>query len=422
MAAVGGSLEGESASRAPTIKTSMANHWWERDDLHCAGGSLRFGDREVAALARAAGTPLYLYSGARVQANLRRLGRALAARSLDHRVFYAMKANRHAPLLTLLKLTGRCGIDACSPGELRLALACGFHEAEISFTGTSLSDADLDCLGRHPEVWVNLDSLSAIRRLGERAPGREIGLRINPGLGVGYGDNELLQYSGSRTTKFGIYRDRFPEALALAREYGLRVTGLHLHTGCGYLTPQLPTWERILEASWWFIEQLPGLCRVNVGGGLGIPLVADDAPLDLEAWSAILARQLGGRGLQIHVEPGDYLVKDAGLLVLEVNTVERKEQTLFVGVNGGFNLHIEPAFYQLPLEVVPCRAPAPAAPLQRVTIAGNINEALDLLAENILLPPVAEGDLLALLNAGGYGAAMSSHHCARGEFTEYLLL
>jgi diaminopimelate decarboxylase len=400
----------------------MTNDWWTRDDLQYAGGTLRFGGREVAALARSAGTPLYLYHAGRIRANLRRLARALEARSLDYRIFYAMKANRHVPLLTFLKLLGECGIDACSPGELRLARQCGFHEAEISVTGTSLSDADLDFLCRHPEVWLNLDSLSAIRRLGERAPGREIGLRINPGLGVGYSANELLRYSGAKTTKFGIYRDRFPEALAVAREHDLRVTGLHLHTGCGYLTPQLPAWERILEASRWFIEQVPGLRHVNVGGGLGIPLVADDAPLDLEAWSEILARQLGGRDLQIRIEPGDYLVKDAGLLVLEVNTVEHKEETLFAGVNGGFNLHIEPAFYQLPLEVVPCRAPSRDSEFQKCTIAGNINEALDLLADGILLPTLAEGGLLAFLNAGGYGAAMSSNHCVRGEFAEYLLL
>jgi diaminopimelate decarboxylase len=399
----------------------MANYWWEREDLQYAAGALQFGGQDVAALARAAGTPLYLYHAARIRSNLRRLSRALESRSLDYRIFYAMKANRHAPLLTFLKLAGGCGIDACSPGELRLARQCGFREMEISFTGTSLSDADLGWLCRHPEVWVNLDSLSAIRRLGERAPGRAIGLRINPGLGVGYSTNERLRYSGSKTTKFGIYRDRFPEALALARESGLRVTGLHLHTGCGYLTPQLPAWERILAATQWFIEQVPGLQHVNIGGGLGIPLVADDAPLDLEAWSEILARQLGRRGLQIWVEPGDYLVKDAGLLVLEANMVERKQETLFVGVNGGFNLHIEPAFYQLPLEVVPCRAPAFAAPLHRATVAGNINEALDLLAENVLLPAIEEGDLLAFLNAGGYGAAMSSNHCVRGEFAEHLL-
>src|SRR3954453_22693931 len=118
----------------------MNIHWWERDDLCYVDGALRFGGHDVAGLARAAGTPLYLYHAGRIRSNLRRLARALESRSLEHHIFYAMKANRHAPLLTFLKLSGLCGIDACSPGEVRLARACGFGEAEISFTGTSLSD------------------------------------------------------------------------------------------------------------------------------------------------------------------------------------------------------------------------------------------------------------------------------------------
>jgi hypothetical protein len=97
--------------------------------------------------------------------------------------------------------------------------------------------------------------------------------------------------------------------------------------------------------------------------------------------------------------PGDYLVKDAGVLVLEVNTVERKGRTLYAGVNGGFQLHIEPAFYQLPLVPVPVRAASPRARLQPTTIAGHINEALDILHAGAPLPPLANGDLLAFLRA-----------------------
>ena len=115
------------------------------------------------------------------------------------------------------------------------------------------------------------------------------------------------------------------------------------------------------------------------------------------------------------------------MLVLRVNTVERKRSTDFVGVDGGFNLVIEPFFYSLPCQPVPVRVADPATAfaderLDTVTIAGNINEALDVWAEGIALPPLAEGDLLAFLNAGGYGSAMSSNHCMRGQFHERLLL
>ena len=398
---------------------SDAAAWWRRPDLGYRGGTLRLGRHDLQRLADRSGTPLYAYHAPRVLANLARLRAALAGRGLRTRVFYAMKSNRFPPLLRLLRRAGRCGVDVCSPAELLLARRCGFAERDISYTGTSMSEEDARCLARHSGVHVNCDSLASLRRLARLSPGRSVGLRINPAIGLGYRRNRRLRYAGGAATKFGIYREQFPAALDLAARGGLRVAGLHFHAGCGFLTPQLPALDQVLTAARPFIAALPGLDYVNIGGGLGIPLVAGDRPLDLAAWSRLLARHFRRDKFEVWLEPGDYLVKDAGVLLLEVNTVERKERTLFVGVNGGFNLHPEPAFYRLPLEPVPCRwRPAPR---RRVTLAGNINEALDLLGEGVTLPLPQEGDLIAFLNAGGYGAAMSSNHCMRGSFGEVLL-
>lgn len=393
--------------------------WWERPDLAPRAGRLQFAGHDLEALARAGGTPLYVYSGARVVANLGRLHATLKRATRAHRVFYAMKSNRFAPLLCALRASGECGVDVCSPAELLLARSCGFREEDISYTGTAMSESDAQVLARHPGVIVNCDSLSSLRRLGRLCPGRAIGLRINPGLGLGYRKNQLLRYAGGDVTKFGIYAEQFPAALALARELGLRVTGLHFHTGCGFLTPQLPVLDRIFARVKAFIAQVPELRSVNLGGGLGIPLVAGDAPLDLAAWGALVQRHFGRAPFTVCIEPGDYLSKDAGVLLLEVNTVEEKAGTLFVGVDGGFNIHLEPAFYALPLEPVPCIARTTAP--RRVTLAGNINEALDIFSRDVRLPLPAEGDVIALLNAGGYGSAMSSNHCLRGQFREMIL-
>lgn len=393
--------------------------WWARDDLHYQDGQLYLAGHNLAALAHSAGTPVYAYSAGRVAANLARLEAALTAHQVRHKIFYALKANRYLPLLTALKLAGHCGVDVCSPGELRLARQVGFREAEITYTNTSVSIADLAVLQRHPQVWVNCDSLSTIRRLGERCPGRAVGLRINPQLGAGY--HPALRYAGEKATKFGIYPDRFEEALALAYSFGLQIKTLHFHAGSGYLTPELDTFAAILARTAWFLDRCPTIDTLDIGGGLGVPLVEQHRPLDLERWATIIAAHAQQYNLEIHLEPGDYLVKDAGVLILEVNSVEEKGGTTFVGVNGGFNLQNLAVYYDTPFIVAPL-AIADAAPLQKVTIAGNINEAIDLLAEDILLPPLQEGDLLALLNAGGYGSASSSNHCMRGNFSEYLLL
>ncbi|MBM2854946.1 MAG: putative diaminopimelate decarboxylase, partial [Steroidobacteraceae bacterium] len=360
-----------------------------------------------------------VYCAARVRDNLMRLRTALASHGVEHDAFFAIKANRYAPLVTYLKLLGRCGIDACSPAELRYAREVGFEEAEISYTGTSVSESDLDCLQRHPGVHINCDSLSTIRRLGQRCPGRRIGIRVNPELGAGY--NDMMRYAGEKATKFGIYRDRFEEAIAVAHAAGMRVETMHFHFGSGYIGNAVEVLDQVLERVGALLDAHPEIRTLNIGGGLGVRLAETEISIDLERWAAIVARHVVRRGLRVQVEPGDYLMKDAGVLLVRVNTVEDKAGTRFVGIDAGFNIQNLAAYYHTPFIVAPLGRAA-GAPLVRVTIAGNINEAIDLLAEDVELPALAEGDLLALLNVGGYGSSASSNHCMRGEFREYLLL
>ena len=406
-------------SALPEREPASRPVWWEREDLCYHDGRLLLAGEDVGRLAAEAGMPLYLYALDRVEANARRVHRALADSGCRPQLYYAMKANRFPPLLERLARSGICGLDICSPAELDLGLASGFGPDRISFTGTGVSNRDLDRLLTHGDLTINCDTVGMIRRIGERRPGRSIGIRVNPGFGTGYGDSERLTYAGERSTKFGIYREQWAEALAMAARFGLTITSLHFHVGCGYLTRQLDGWERAVGAALAFIDDLPDLRLVNVGGGLGLPHRESDEGLDLTRWSAILRRHFARRGLTVAAEPGDYIVKDAGVLVLCVTDVEWKRRTRFVSVNGGFNLHPEPAFYELPCEPVACR-PRPGE-WERVTIAGNINEALDIWAADTPMPPLAEEDFIAFLNAGGYGAAMSSNHCMRGEFIERAL-
>jgi len=391
--------------------------WWERADLGYRDGRLQFAGQDLETIAQASGTPTFVYSAARVRANLERLRGALDAARVPHEAFYAIKANRYAPLVGALQASGRCGIDACSPAELLYALKAGFAETQVSYTGTSVADADLDVLARHPGVHVNCDAISTIRRLGQRCPGRRIGIRINPELGAGY--NEKLRYAGEKPTKFGIYRDRFDEALAVAGEAGMSVEVLHFHIGSGYQGDALTVLDQVLLRAGELLDANPRIRTVNVGGGLGLRVAESDVPVDVERWAAVIARHALARGLRIQVEPGDYLVKDAGVLLVRANTVEDKAGTRFVGVDAGLGIQNLFAYYRTPMVPAPLRPAAGAH--ERVSIAGNINEAIDLLAEDVELPPITEGDLLALLNVGGYGSAAASNHCMRGEFREHLL-
>jgi diaminopimelate decarboxylase len=391
--------------------------WWTRAGLEVRDQRLLFAGHDAERIAREHGTPLYVYDPERVTANVGRLRAAFERAGVPHRIHYALKANRHPEYLASLRSLGDVGIDACSPQEVSLALEAGWQPREISYTGTNLSERDLDVILPQPLV-LNLDSLSAIRRVARRARGRAIGLRINPQVGTGY--SAQLTYAGEKPTKFGIYPDRFDEALELARESGLEVRGLHFHIGSGWLRAGLDAFFDALERGAELARRVPGIEYFNVGGGLGIPLQQTDRGVDLDAYAQGIARHLGPLGLTVFLEPGDFLAKDAAILLVEVVTVEDKGGVRFVGVDCGFNAFNLPAIYHYHQEIVLCRA-ADATPTMSCTVAGHINEAGDLFAEGCRLPEVREGDVLAFLSAGGYGASMASRHCARPPAAELVV-
>ena len=386
--------------------------WWVRPGLDVRAGRLEIAGEDVESLARRHGTPLFVYDRTRFRENALRLGEALDRAGLRHVLRFALKANPEPRILEVLR--DLVGIDACSPGEVGRAIDCGWRPEEISFTGTNVSERDLDVLLASP-IHINLDAISQIERLGRRAPGRTIGLRINPAAGAGY--HPGLAYSGERPTKFGIYEGRLPEALAAAARHGLTVDTIHFHAGSGWLGADgLADFEAALErvaaiAAGLMADGHP-IEEVNVGGGLGVPARADERAIDLDAYAGVIARHLGPLDVIVGCEPGDYIAKDAAILVGEVVTVEDRGGTRFVGLDLGWNVNCSYFIYHYAQEIVVCRAPD-APRTQIVTVAGHINEAGDVFAEDYPMPPVAEGDIVAILNAGGYHQAMSSTHCLR---------
>jgi diaminopimelate decarboxylase len=393
--------------------------WWVRPGLDIAAGRLQIAGADAEALAREHGTPLFVYDRTRFAENARRLQGALATTGLQYRVRFALKANPLPEILEVFRgqgapgTPGSIGIDACSPGEVERAIDCGWRPDEISYTGTNVSERDLDVLLEHG-IHVNLDAISQIERYGRRAPGTVIGIRIDPGVGAGYNDH--LEYSGDRPTKFGIELDRLDEAVAAAGRHDLAIDTVHFHAGSGWLAEGLPGFEAALLRAVDAVGRLRALghqvVEVNVGGGLGMPAREEERSVDLDAYADVLSRSLGPLGVVVACEPGDYLSKDAAILLGEVVTVERRRGVTFVGLDIGWNVNCAYFIYRYAQELVVCRSPD-APRTERVTVAGHINEAGDVFAEDYPMPPVEEGDMVALLNAGGYLQAMSSTHCLR---------
>ena len=390
-----------------------------RPGLDIVNGRLLVAGLDPEALARELGTPLFVYDRTRFAENARELQAALCAAGLAYRVRFALKANPLPEVLAVFRALGEpgdpasVGIDACSPGEVERAIECGWRADEISFTGTNVSERDLDVLLAR-RVHVNLDGISQVERYGRRAPGSTIGIRIDPGAGAGYNDH--LAYAGDRPTKFGIAIDRLDDALAAARRHDLTIDTVHFHAGSGWLAEGLAGFERALIGAVEAVTRLRTagcpIVEVNVGGGLGRPAREDERPVELDAYAATLARHLGPLDVVVACEPGDYLAKDAAILLGEVVTVEHRRGVTFVGLDIGWNVNCAYFIYGFAQELVVCRRPD-APRTERVTVAGHINEASDVFAEDYPMPPVDEGDMVALLNAGGYLQAMSSTHCLR---------
>ena len=386
--------------------------WWVRDGLGIdPGGRLTIAGQDAERLAREHSTPLLVYDRARFAENARRLLDALDRSGLRHRLRFALKANPDPRILEVLR--PMVGIDACSPGEVLRALECGWRPEEISYTGTNVSERDLDVLLAQP-VHVNLDAVSQIERYGRRAPGSTIGIRIDPATGAGY--HAGLEYTGDRPTKFGVHEDDLPAALDAAARHGLTIDTVHFHAGSGWLSDGLPKFEAALAQVASIAARLQALGHpideVNVGGGLGAPARPDEHAVDLDAYGAVLARHLVPIGVAVGCEPGDYISKDAAILLGEVVTVERRRDVTFVGLDIGWNVNCSYFIYRFAQEIVLCRDAA-AERTETVTMAGHINEAGDVFADDYPMPPVREGDMVALLNAGGYLEAMSSTHCLR---------
>ena len=393
--------------------------WWRRPGLDVADGRLVLNGADLERLGREHGTPLFVYDLQRPVENVRALQAALRRAGVRHRVRFALKASPDPVVLRVLRGLGEpgsdeaVGIDACSPGEVTHALAHGWLAGEISHTGTNVSERDLDVLLAHP-IRLNLDAVSQLERVGRRAPGRTVGIRINPGAGAGY--TEHLAYAGERPTKFGVTADRLDDAIAAVGRHGLVVDTMHFHAGSGWLGDQLEGFEAALVAARSFLDRLLDagfpIREVNVGGGLGRPARDDERPVDLDAYASVVRRHLDRYDVTVAFEPGDWIMKDAGVLLGEVVTVERRGGVTFVGLDLGWNVTCSAFIYGYAQEVLPVRDPLRPR-TQVVTIAGHINEAGDVFAEDYPLGAVVEGELVAILNQGGYVEAMSSTHCLR---------
>lgn len=376
---------------------------WPRD----AAGSLLIGGLSLEeAIARAGGTPCYLYDRARLQARAEGL-RALLPDGVQ--LHYAIKANPYPPLVTAM--AGWVdGFDVASGGELEIALAAGMAPDRISFAGPGKSAEEL-ARAAAAGIVINLESLREPRLLA--GTGAAVAIRVNP-------DFEL-KASGMKMAggakPFGIDEALLPEMLTAIADAGLRFEGFHIYAGSQSLRAdaiveaQTATYEAALRWS-----EAAGVRprHINIGGGFGIPYAPHEAPLDLEpvlanlgALAARAARDLPGTALVI--ELGRWLVGEAGLYVTRVRDRKISHGQTFLVVDGGMHQHLAASgnFGQKIRRNYPVAVNGAEARREIASIVGPLCTPLDLLADRADLAVAQEGDLIAIFQSGAYGYTAS---------------
>jgi diaminopimelate decarboxylase len=395
------------------------------------------GDR-LESLATEYGTPLYVTDLTRVRQNCQRLRRAFP----DAHVQYAVKAHTGRAVLETVRDAG-FGAECASAGEVKRALDAGFDASEIQYTAVNPPGKDLEYVverwREHPELTVVADAADTVDRLAEREYDGRVAVRVNPGVGAGHHE----KVTTGNHPKFGVPYDR-AAAVAERVHEEFALVGLHAHAGSGIDADQLGDHRKLVRRMGALTREIEAagadLEFVDIGGGFGVPYRPEEPPLELKTVAEATRVALGEVEATLSVEPGRYVVADAGALLTRVNTVKPAAETTVAGVDAGMTDLLRPAMYDAYHEIRNVEAEArsdadagwdsdpnaaSAGATDRgvvpVTVAGPICETADVFCEQRSMPRPEREDLLAIGNAGAYGYEMASTYNSRPRPAEVAL-
>ncbi|WP_341317359.1 diaminopimelate decarboxylase [Paraburkholderia sp. IMGN_8] len=386
-----------------------------------------FDPQQLVELAGQHGTPLWVYNADVIRQRIAEL------RSFDV-IRYAQKACSNLHILKLMRDEGTM-VDAVSLGEIARSLAAGFtpdgDPEGVVFTADLIDHATLATVLAH-RITVNAGSLDMLERVGLNAPeGHRVWLRINPGFGHGHSNKTN---TGGEHSKHGIWLDDVARAVEIVRRYGLTLVGLHMHIGSGVDYAHL---SRVCDSMVEAVKRLGhDIEAISAGGGLSVPYGEGEPRIDAEhyfrLWDAA-RRQIEahvGHRVRLEIEPGRFLVAEAGVLVAEVHALNRRPNRHFALVDAGFNDLVRPSFYgsRHEMSVVKRNGTLSEKPRESFAVAGPLCEAGDVftqaaggVVESRSMPAPEVGDFVVFHDAGAYGASMSSNYNSRPLAPELLL-
>lgn len=383
--------------------------------LHCEDVSLE-------AVARELGTPAYVYSDATLRRHYNALAEAFTGRNVL--IAFAVKANSNIGVLATLAAEG-AGADVVSGGEMLRALEAGIPANRIVFSGVAKTAEEMK-LGLERGIHqFNVESLPELRRLsdvaaamGKRAP---IAFRVNPHVEAG-GHAHIS--TGSAEHKFGIAWHEaegfFEEASRLP---GIDPVGIAVHIGSQIMRvePMRASFDKVVALARRLRDRGFAISRIDFGGGLGVPYKDGDDPDSPTIYAQQARQALGDLDVQLILEPGRLISGNAGVLISRVEYIKERDGRTFVILDAGMNDLLRPALYSAHHDVLPVRTPEVGAPRSAVDLVGPICESTDRFAKDRPMPPLKEGDLVAFMTAGAYGATLSSQYNSRPLVAEALV-
>ena len=374
-------------------------------------------------LARTVGTPFYCYSTATLERHYRVFAEAFADTKAI--ICYAMKANSNQSVLKTFARLG-AGADVVSGGELKRALAAGIPSDKILFSGVGKTASELRMALEAGILSINVESESELELLSQLAAieGRtaRISVRVNPDVDA---KTHAKISTGKSENKFGVPLARAREVYARAAKLpNIRVTGVDMHIGSQItdLGPLANAFKVLVDFVGVLRTDGHTISHIDFGGGLGIPYHAgEEAPPEPKAYAEVVKRAVKGLDCTLLFEPGRMLVGNAGILVTRVLYMKPGDAKNFVVIDAAMNDLVRPTLYEAHHEILPVKQPPAAAPLFVAEIVGPICESGDYMAKDRALPEPKEGDLLAIMSAGAYGAVQSGTYNTRALAPEVLV-
>lgn len=361
------------------------------------------------------GYPLYVYESAIMRRQLDDLRNAFSVSKLE--IHYACKALSNPAILKLFKKWGT-GLDTVSINEIKLGLLAGFQPKDIIFTPNGVSISEIEeaiQLG----VRITIDNIPLLEHIGQAYPDIPLCLRINPHLMAG-GNRKISV--GHVDSKFGISFHQMPHVYKVVESLGIQIQGLHMHTGSDIYDAEI----FILGAEILFkiANHFPDMDFIDFGSGFKVAYKEGDICTDIQSLGQKLSARFNefcksyGRELTLILEPGKYLVSEAGTFLVKTNVVKQTTASTFAAVNSGLNHLIRPMLYGAYHHIY--NISNPTGKNRIYNIVGYICET-DTFGSNRQLPEIREGDILAFRNAGAYAFSMSSNYNSRPRPAEVLI-